>query len=460
MSSLSFSSRIPAPGPKRRSPFCSLPILLGIAVVMGCSESSPPEPPLLEHSTLYGTVTAVGTQQPVPEAHLVLVDGTRNVVVGGPVVSGADGAYRFVDPPAGTFRVFVFHPEYLVYDRTGSRVTLPELGTIRFDMRMLRSELWNGSGYAIEGRVLDAETREPIWGAFVSGWWGDVAHLFIGAGLPSEAVTDSTGSFRLRHVRLATEDGDTLAILPIGASKEGYDPAASPWLELPEGPDSTAHYDFLLHRSSGTGTIFGSVTLDGQPQPGVPVALDFYDPGWPSEPPPAPRPPAAHASRRVPVAGRVTLTDDEGRWRFDAISPGVYTVLPAYLPDDGYVFDRFKADQVEVGGAEMIDVGALPVVRAIRPLMPAPGSVVNTACPTLSWELPEGSDRVVLGLTTGHLLGEREHLLSGVGSFTLPDSLPAGSHIRWAVYAYRHNELIGAFEEYPTFTVQPEGGTP
>ncbi len=91
--------------------------------------------------------------------------------------------------------------------------------------------------------------------------------------------------------------------------------------------------------SSRAATIAGKVTADGKPAPGAPVFL------WP----------VAESARRSLNGSLQTLTDVEGRYRFDSLPPGEYRALAS--------FDVNEIDQdlMELSQAAVVHAAALQI---------------------------------------------------------------------------------------------------
>ncbi|MBD3161655.1 MAG: hypothetical protein GF346_05365 [Candidatus Eisenbacteria bacterium] len=436
---------------KRIRRICGLVLLAGLT--FGCGEEStrPREPGPM----LHGTVISVNDDAPLAGVEIFVVEGTRWTVVAGPAVTDSAGSYRFADLPRGVFSVLAFDDAHLLFDRTSRRVALEPEGSVRHDLRMIRSELWDGSGYAVEGRVLDAESEQPIEGAFVSGFFGPIYHSFAGISIPSETITGPDGRFRVSHLVITTDQfGREAGILPIGATKEGYEAAFSSLIPLPEAPDTVAHYDFLLSREHATGSIEGRVVHEGEPMPGIRVGLDCYQPWNPGS-----RPAEDTASRTVPYLGKSTTTDSAGTYRFERLPHGLYSIQAAYLPDDGYVAPLRAEMQVTLGDSSAVVLHDISLARAIEAIAPPPRATIDETTPRLEWELPPDADRVRVSLGIGHIL---DSVYEGPAraELVLPDPLPPGGNVRWIVEAWREDVLVGRFEEVATFRIADRAPAP
>jgi hypothetical protein len=107
---------------------------------------------------------------------------------------------------------------------------------------------------------------------------------------------------------------------------------ASDWFEVFIEPRAGARIRITI--SGQAGKISGGVTAEGKPAPGVPLFL------WP----------VAESARRSLSGTPQTLSDTEGRYRFDGLPPGDYRVLAT--------FDASEIDE------DLLNLSQAPVVHA------------------------------------------------------------------------------------------------
>jgi hypothetical protein len=415
-----------------------------VAAVVGCNDS--PMRPL--KATLSGHVLTAVDSVPVPGARIVLVDGTRYTVVVGPETTDASGAYTFSDLPDGRFYAFVFADTFITFDRSAVAVEIARGQNKRLDIRMIPLGVhFYGEGFTIAGTVRDSLTGAPIAGAYVSDFFSDLRHSYLGLSWQDEAITDSQGRFRLSNLLMfIDEQGDAYGLFPIAATKEGYAPYVSGAFALPSTPDSTVQVDIRLVRRTATSSLTGRVISNGAPVAGIRVALDLVPLGT--------QPAAKHDPRKTPMPDLTALTDALGHYRFEHVPPAEYFVEPAYLPDDGYVVVRSNDQIVSVGVSDTVSMPDLQVVPALEVLTPSPRSEIADQTPDFSWSSVPNADTYHLNYETAYLTGTV--IETDTTSYRIPDSspFPHGSHIRWHVWATRGDTLLAETEDIPTFTVR------
>jgi protocatechuate 3,4-dioxygenase beta subunit len=418
----------------------ALLILLVLPLLaLACSDNGT-KPPPDEDDMLFGYIWTAADGTPVSGVDVVVADGDDYTIVAGPAVTNGDGRYSFGSLPPGRFYVLAFHSEFVVFDRTASSVTVEEGASKRIDMRMIPPDLWSPGPYRIEGVVLDDATGEPLHGAFVSSFLGAISHSFQGISLPWEAVTGEDGTFTLDAGIATDEEGNPVGLVPVGVSKEGYIPFMSALIEIPDPPDSTAEVALHLTAGESTGGIRGMVLYDSGPARDIEVGLDFYN--WPG---PAP------GEKAVPVLGKTAMTDTLGIYEFGGLAPGLYTVEPAFLPDDGYLADITSLLQVEVAEGKTAVLPDIHLAKALEPFLPEPGATIDDATPTFRWEAFADSVEYRLWYSTGYV--EERVFTVPEAEFTLPDTLAfsPGAHVRWGVRVYDAGRLAAGFEEAATF---------
>lgn len=427
-------------------------LLLCLLVAGGCllgGDSDPAEP-----GSVQGTVTDIDEGTPVAGAQAVLLDGRSYDVARGPVVVDDTGFYEFAGIMPGLYYVLVLAPTHILFDRTAPAVEVGPGETAEQDVRMMRPELWNGSGYRITGTVTDLDTGLPVAGAVVCGVFSaQYRYLYAGLTLPDVAVTDEAGAFELRGVGLTIlADGDDGPVaFPFEVSKEGYDPFISPAMNVEDAVDSTFRYDVALDRADHTGSIRGRlIHLDDRPGAGITLGLNLDTMDWSGEGSVGDIGPA----KQVPYLGKTTVSDVFGRYEFSGLTAGLYTVDAAFLPDDGYTTSWSDEIEVNLAEGESHHMPDIRLLEAIGPIEPAPGADLADMPGAYRWEPVPGADSYELWTTGGHIFLSVHHTEEAefVPAYD-PDLPHPALRVRWYVNAYRDSTLIGTFEEIATFTV-------
>jgi len=469
-----------------RARLAAIAALLFVSIlVAGCGDDEPSKPK--GPGSVEGLITDIDTSDPITNAAVALVDprtmATRTALAR---VDGA-GRYRFERMSPGRYSVFVFHSNSVVFDRESHYVEVEAGKTARYDMRLVNSELWSEE-IRIVGHVLDVRYGLPVAGAYVgdaiSGAFSgeDVWAPLIGIDLPYWTVTDEHGDFAMDALVWTDEFGEPIGLGPISVSKSGFEPASlggeaptgpppvdysdDPFLlPLPSEGDSVLTVEIVLHPLTPSpethGGVRGRVLYLDAPVASLPVAISL---AWVSDPD------THHTAGvpAVPMPDRIVPTNADGAFLIADLKPGVYSIAPAYLPDDGYVGYDYRSEagsMIAVIAADTADAGDLPVVKAIRPLFPSDGATIGDGTPALSWNaaaLPSGYvlERYELGFADGYVQ-DVEVMLTGT-TWQMPDSLtvPPGEHGRWFVEAFaiapggEDAVRVAAFERAATFTVE------
>jgi RNA polymerase sigma factor (sigma-70 family) len=263
---------------------------------------------------IVGTVVDAGSGEPVRSFRVRLYEhrGTAKSFIG----QGNDGRF---DWPVDMvfFEEFSLEVEADGHEAVASDTRPARNGTQEFAFRLRR-------GSSISGSVVDPEGR-PVGGAFV-GLNGEGYGFFVGRdGLPvsgngaQQTITDAGGRFTSRRqlgaqtVLVVHELG--CALVPIGE-----DPRAPivlrPW-----------------------GAIEGTLLVGGKPAPGQTVSLGVPLPDDDSIPP------------GIQAQGSAT-TDAEGRFRFDRVPAGAFTVSRYFN------FNRGGTGPVGIGAPHRVEVPA------------------------------------------------------------------------------------------------------
>jgi hypothetical protein len=405
------------------------------------------------HTSLSGQVTIASESVPVAGAKVALVEPLPYRVVDGPVTSDAQGRFQFENPPVGDWFLFVFGDSVLMFNTGDARVSVRRGQRIEHNIEMIRSALWGTSWRRIVGRVTDAQTGDPVEGAYVSGLFPNVWPNFVGISIDSEDITDADGRYEVAPVQWFT--GSSI-FYPLGVARDGYAPFHVMDLPLDADPDSLYVLDVALERAGDGATVRGRVVDPaGKPLANLPVALDYSgipidtllgngpvkgddDPG------------------NVPLLGSTARTHPDGTFEIRDLIPGTYWLDAAFLPDDGYVGGWDDSALFEIAGTEVLDLGDVYVLPALLPLAPANGATVSDSRPVLRWEAVPGADRYELHAGPGHYLNfERD--ITGVTEFEFDFDLPPGTRFRWTIQAFRtatpFDEVVAQFEAVQAFTV-------
>ena len=430
-------------------------VTLALFVATCGDDPAKPGGPGSPHTSLSGHLTVVYDSVAVVGARVALVAAFPYRVVDGPVTTDTDGFFRFDNPPAGDWYLFVFADSVFMFDTDNARVSVRRGAHIARDIEMVRSELWGKTGRLITGRVTDARTGRPIAGAYVSGWMGSVYHNFVGITIDVETLTDADGRYAVAPINIFLYPPSRVSH-PLGVSKEGYAPFYTMSVPVPEDPDSIYVLDVALERLGGGATARGRIVdTNGRALANLPVALDFV--GIPLDSLFGGAIPAGgDDGSNVPLLGATLRTDSKGFFVFRDLTPGTYFVDAGFLPDDGYVGGWDEAGVFEVTGPSAIDLGDIYVLPALVPLSPANGAVVHDPRPVVRWKAIPGANRYQLSAGGGHFL-EYTRDIVGATELRFDANISAGTHVRWIVRAYRtaspYDEVIAEFEAVQLFIV-------
>ena len=447
---------------------------------LSCGDDDGPDSPA-RPGTVEGMVSRIEDGSPVSGARTILIETPSIRPASFLALTDALGRYRFESVPAGDYALFVYTDDLVVFDRSHPTIHLEAGATVRQNMRLLASALWDGGGYRVEGRVIDDHTGGPIAGAFVSGafWaWDDVAYPFQGYGLPDWGVTDAEGRYSVSVSVWTNEQGEGLGLEPISVTRIGYRPTTVTGsgpsigdpslraLPMPEPPDSTLTCDVRLAAESAggpdprsTGAIAGRATCAGRPVVGLHVAVSLFatdrhdsiDVG--------------HLGEQTPIQGNIAVTDAGGRFHLSGLVPGTYGVHPGYLDGDGYWL--IESPMVQVAAADTANAGDIALARAIRPLEPAESAVLSDTTPLFRWESFSDS----AGVYVYELQYATSHIEWSVAAdlteprWQTPDSsaFAPGAKVRWMVQVHRRDDAgkraspAGVFEHAATFIVRGQG---
>ncbi len=429
----------------------------------GCDDGpGGPRPP----GSVEGKVTEVESGDGVDSALVVLVDVEDLAVASEVAATDEEGLYRIDGVRPGDYAPLVFHEALVTRERPAPRVPVRSNKVTDFDIELVYFDFAGEGGYRIEGSVTDAETMEPVPGAHVGPvvvFAGDLQAYAAGFA-PWSTVTDSLGSFSVPGFLLGSL-GEDRGLVPINVTKEGYEPSTMigegftipeilpPLLPLPEGDDRTLSLDFVLQPlpASGTGphgagAVRGRLMSLGQPVAGVLVGASV---SFVSDPDTFRAPPV----NPVPVPDKVARTDRDGSFTIEGLTPGNYSLDPAYPIDDGYVFSTFllgpSGPNFVVEDSSTFDFGIIEMGRALLALSPAVGAAVQDTTPEFRWSaVPEAPGYTFVDYELQY--GNGWVLYSVVDDLTEPRwqmpvsrAFSPGDNVRWAVRARAFSQALG-----------------
>jgi len=402
---------------------------------------------------LHGYVTSLVDSTAMAGASVSLVEAVPYRVVAGPVMTDVDGHYAFPDAPVGSWYIFLHTRNYFMFDTADPRVTVEPGKTVQRDIALVESELWDDNGDHFAGIVTDAETGEPIVGAYVSSTAFSVTNSFFGIPF-NEAITDSLGYYRVQVSSWLVGAPGRIAH-PLGVTKEGYAPFFDSDIPLLDPmTDSTYTVDVPLSRSDTRGVIRGRVRGPRGYLANIPVAFDYST--FPLTDILADASKKTHDPQPTSLLGASVRTDASGRFAIGHLAAGTYYVAVAFLPDDGYVqlitsIDLEHRVLIELEEGEERDIGTVDVVKAIRPIAPPNGAILTDHSPTLRWTSVPGATWYRLSAGSGHLLDFIRDM--DVPAYMFDTELPPGTPIRWTVTAYDGTVRVATFEAVSTFYI-------
>lgn len=232
-----------------------------------------------EPRTSAGTVLSGSVRSELrPLADVILTVTDRAGTQRARARTGADGTFQVTGLPRGSYIV--------VFSRAGyqPQAALVTCGDARAHVEVVLEPTAGVSGF-----VRDRQSREAVAAATVTA-------VGPGGEVIASTVSDPDGAYRI--------DGIDAAELTLVAAAPGADPVATV-VRLDPGRNGPVHtVDRLLDTYS---TLVGTVTSDGRPLADLPLVL---------------------RDERGAVRA-TTVTDEDGTYRFDRLTPGRYTVTTA-----------------------------------------------------------------------------------------------------------------------------------
>jgi hypothetical protein len=441
-------------------------------LLAACSDDDPPA----TVGTLAGRVESLPNHEPMAGVRVILLDPSTNDAAAPPVTTDAEGRYALEDLTPGFYHPIAEAGPMLLYAPFDQAVRIDAGRRATLDFALAPYPGLEGSGRPVHGIVRDADTGQPIEGAWVSAGFTDPGFL-IGNGMPPwESRTGPDGRFALAGVPFVSLGDGRTGLYPIVAMDRDHRPGATGSLVrgeiLPILPASGPPLDVDIRLAPGPGerTIAGRVVHRGLAVAGVPVALTLADiddgvepvPSGPAgtfDPARAPAgsvPSAPGLAPRALVPGAVQVTDASGGFSFDALAPGRYRVHAAYFPDDGWVpagLGSGAPPAVRVGADDVTGL-EIAVVPAIRLVAPARLELVETVRPRLSWRPLAGIQSYTVLFSRANSFFLNQNQLVADSAYVLPPGyFRAGDQGRWAVQAYENGTLVASSEYVSTFTI-------
>jgi len=232
------------------------------------------------------------------------------------------------------------------------------------------------TGVPLQGRVTDAATGDPIFGAIVetTSIQESVRTLFSeleGRSNRLTQPTDADGRYRIDHMPVFTLNN--LEVVPhVRVSAPGYRSQSSGGWNRDLFP---GQLNVQLERGEDQGVIEGRLVhlRTGEPVAGLDVTVEWRNGG---------------GAFPKTLLGAIGTSDAEGRFRIEGLPAGGHLLNPAFPLDDGWSGEQNRT--VTVPAAGPVDVGTLRVVEAMRVIAPADREIVEDQL-LLRWEPVEGA---------------------------------------------------------------------
>jgi len=363
-------------------------------------------------------------------------------------VTDEDGRFWVGRLKPGLYTPVVYDEKRVVFHLERPRYDVQRGTTVRARIPMTAADFYTDTGVFLEGTILDAEDDSPISLAVVEV--ADIENAtdvpfwsfseIDGRGGPLVSVTDATGHYRIGPMPIVPNPmtGD-LTVPHVRIHHPLYvDAGIGPWdrFQIP------AVRNVRLRRGEDTGVIHGELRYllyEGsrltQPAAGIRVALEWQGMG--------------SLFPKLLMSPPSSVSDAEGKFEIRGLPPGRYVLLPAYLPDDGFVGETKRIVAITVPGAEVTVSAPLAVAPAIRLLSPADDAVEPE--PVLfDWEDVPGATEYIFLLTRGEDLWRFEFGTGDESQYVVDgdarEFLSRGRTFRWGVTAFNEDGELSASE--------------
>jgi protocatechuate 3,4-dioxygenase beta subunit len=438
---------------------------------LGCGDDDPSRP-RPTRGVLEGQLVRVEDGQGIGPLELGLWDlerlEFRNVTR-----SDSSGFFRFEQIEPGDVLPVVFAFDRRTYHLPRARWRFTDAESYEITVPLAPALRWDDSGLELRGRVVDAESGEPVAGARIemSALASDLLFSELaGRATTIEPLSDAEGRFRLAPLPQMTDPQTLRKFTPSWrVSCAGY---VSQWFEGFVDGAVPASVEVRLQPGDDRFAIEGRILrLDGRPAPGIAVFAEWRrgegalfrraqlgSGSFDSERNGAVRVEDAASQRpRVLLPRGPVFSDQEGNYRIEGLPPGGYVVAAAALLDDGWVgtqssgIELLSTDPDSVVGD--VTLLAEPAIAHLRP----PDGDTPVGLPTLAWgSVPLAAQYSVRvqrardGLATGWSTAETQLQIED------PDFLEPGGLYLWFVRAYdaARNELSRS-DRAGSFWVEP-----
>lgn len=305
---------------------------------------------------------------------------TRRVVA--LTTTGEDGRFLFEELAVAPHVPVVYDNRRGVFQLPESHYTAgpDDVVDVRIEM-VPEGVVLAATGVPLQGRVTDADTGEPIFGAIVetTSIQESVRTLFSeleGRSNRLTQPTDADGRYRIDHMPVFTLNN--LEVVPhVRISAPGYrSQSFGGWnrdlfpgqlnARLQPGQDEGAVVGRLVHLRTG------------EPVSGLDVTVEWRN---------------GAGTFPKTLLGAIGTSDAEGRFRIEGLPAGGHLLNPAFPLDDGWSGEQNRT--VTVPAAGVVDVGTLRVVEAMQVVAPEDRAVVEGDL-LLRWEPVPGATFYVL----------------------------------------------------------------
>lgn len=220
----------------------------------------------LAKGLISGVITDFATGNPVAEASIAIDDSSLLAAT-----SEGDGTYKMVGVPPGTYKIIVSHADY--GETFVENVTVVDLSPTTVNLQLNKRPQTG----ALEGRILDVNTSNPVGGATVEV-----------SGTAISATTDAEGKYRLTNVpaglnnltvsasgypsspriraviadETPTSSSTTVTDIPIDPASSTVNEAVTQLIKANEGGDIISRDNrFVLHIFPDTLSADANITL-------------------------------------------------------------------------------------------------------------------------------------------------------------------------------------------------------